>query len=81
MRKFTRKELARNDGKNGSPAYIACNGNVYDVSDSFLWKSGKHWVLHVAGQDLTDCLKDAPHGEDLLDRIPVIGILEDFDSQ
>ncbi|MEM4701271.1 MAG: cytochrome b5 domain-containing protein [Candidatus Bathyarchaeia archaeon] len=75
MREFTEKELAQYDGKNGKPAYMAYKGKVYDVSSSFLWKDGKHQALHMAGMDLTDALKQAPHGEDVLKRFPVVGIL------
>ncbi|MEM3880635.1 MAG: hypothetical protein QXD19_02690 [Candidatus Bathyarchaeia archaeon] len=45
------------------------------MSTSFLWKDGKHQVLHEAGTDLTEALKQAPHGEDVLNRFPVVGIL------
>ncbi|MEM3551640.1 MAG: cytochrome b5 domain-containing protein [Candidatus Bathyarchaeia archaeon] len=75
MKKFTPKELAKYDGKNGKPAYIAYKGKIFDVSTSFLWKDGKHQVLHEAGTDLTEALKQAPHGEDVLNRFPVVGIL------
>jgi predicted heme/steroid binding protein len=77
MRILTREELARCDGRDGAPAYIAYHGRVYDVTDSFLWRRGRHQVLHRAGQDLTDALEQAPHGEDLLDRVPLIGTLEE----
>jgi predicted heme/steroid binding protein len=77
MREFTRAELARHDGKDGAPAYIAVNGRVYDVSNSFHWRNGRHHALHSAGQDLTDRLKDMPHGPHLLDRVALIGKLED----
>jgi len=77
MRKFTTKELAQYTGKNGTPAYIACNGKVYDVSRSFLWRDGKHQVVHHAGLDLTESLEEAPHGADLLERFPVVGTLQD----
>ena len=76
MRQFTKEELARYDGKDGRSAYIVCNGKVYDVSKSFLWQKGRHQVLHRAGADLTAALKQAPHGEDLLERFPVVGTLE-----
>ena len=76
MRVFTAEELARCDGKDGAPAYIAYKGIVYDVSSSFLWRRGRHWVLHWAGADLTGSLASAPHGEDLLSRVPAIGVLE-----
>jgi len=74
-KQFTMEELRRNNGMNGLPALIAFKGIVYDVSRSFLWKNGKHQVIHAAGSDLTDDLEQAPHGEDLLKRAPVVGIL------
>jgi len=76
MRTFTRKELAQYSGKNGTPAFIAYNGKVYDVSSSFLWQNGNHQVLHNAGVDLTDSLERAPHGADMLERFPVVGTLQ-----
>lgn len=75
MRQFSKEELARYNGKEGNPAYIVYNGNVYDVSKSFLWQKGNHQVLHQAGADLTEALKQAPHGADLLKRFPVVGTL------
>lgn len=75
MKKFSKKELARYNGKNGAPAYIAYKGKVYDVSSSFLWRNGNHQVLHNAGVDLTDSLEEAPHGVDLLERFTVVGTL------
>lgn len=75
MKEFTEKDLAKYNGKNGKPAYIAYNGKVLNVSASFLWKDGKHQVLHEAGTDLTEALKQAPHGENVLKRFPVVGIL------
>ncbi len=48
---------------------------MYDVSSGFLWRGGKHQVLHHAGEDLTDSLEQAPHGPDLLERFPVVGTL------
>ncbi len=77
VRKFTRKELVHYDGKDGNPAYIAYEGKVYDVSDSFLWKNGDHQTSHTAGQDLTGALEEAPHGWELLEGFPVVGILKE----
>jgi len=76
MRIFTREELKKYDGSNGV-AYIAYRGKVYDVSQSFLWKSGVHQVVHHAGRDLTEALREAPHGHDMLDRFPIVGELVD----
>jgi predicted heme/steroid binding protein len=75
MKSYTRTELARCDGKEGRPAWIAYRGRVYDVSESFLWKGGRHMAMHEAGRDLTAVLDQAPHGEDLLQRVPAIGVL------
>ena len=75
MKKLNKEELSKYNGKNGAPAYIAYQGKIYDVSESFLWKNGKHQVFHQAGEDLTEALKDAPHGTDMLERVPLIGIL------
>jgi predicted heme/steroid binding protein len=77
MKEFTRIELASFTGRDGKPSYIAYREKVYDVSDSFLWKNGSHQVLHDAGRDLTEELAKAPHGADLLVRVPVIGRLVD----
>ena len=77
MKKFTLQELARCNGKDGSPAYFAYEGKVYDGSNSFLWRRGRHWARHNAGMDMTGELKEAPHGIDLLKRLPVIGVLVD----
>lgn len=75
MNKFSREELDINNGKNGASAFIAYRGKVYDVSSSFLWRNGKHQVTHDAGEDLTDALAQAPHGEEMLKQFPIVGIL------
>lgn len=77
MKEFTDKQLADYDGRDGRPAYVAYKGKVYDVSNSFLWKDGIHQVLHSAGEDLTDALKQAPHAGDVLKKFPMVGILGD----
>jgi predicted heme/steroid binding protein len=59
------------DGNNESPAFIAYNGNVYDVSALKLWKKGVH-MKHLAGRDLTDFLPKAPHGEEKLETVPAV---------
>jgi predicted heme/steroid binding protein len=75
MRRFTREELANCDGQNGAPCHLAFEGKVYDLSRSFLWQRGRHQVRHLAGVDYTGGLNEAPHGADLLERFPVVGVL------
>ncbi|HYB68189.1 MAG TPA: cytochrome b5 domain-containing protein [Candidatus Acidoferrales bacterium] len=74
-RKFTLEELKNYDGKDGRPAYIAYKGNVYDVTDNFLWMEGDHQGEHVAGRDLTEEMALAPHGEDVVERVKQVGVL------
>jgi predicted heme/steroid binding protein/uncharacterized membrane protein len=67
--------LSQFDGREGRPAYIAYQGIIYDMSKSRLWKNGLHMMKHAAGNDLTDILKNAPHGEDKVLAMPQIGKL------
>ncbi|WP_373842559.1 cytochrome b5 domain-containing protein [Limosilactobacillus sp.] len=73
---FTKDELAKFNGQNGQPAYVAVDGTVYDLSAKAAWQGGKHHG-HVAGVDLTAALKKAPHGDKVLKGLPVVGKLTD----
>jgi predicted heme/steroid binding protein len=72
---FTREELAEFNGAPGLPFLIAYEGKVYDVTPSYHWRDGRHHALHQVGKDLTEELKNSPHGLDLLKRFPVVGVL------
>ena len=72
---ITYQELQKFNGRNGNPAYISFKGVVYDVSGSDLWKTGRHQNMHDAGDDLTDTINRAPHGESVLEKYPVVGKL------
>jgi predicted heme/steroid binding protein/uncharacterized membrane protein len=69
------EELAQNDGKDGRPVYIAYEGKIYDVSQSKLWKTGSHMKRHPSGKDLTTDIGGAPHGPEVLDRYPHVGVI------
>ncbi len=73
-KKFTTSELAQFNGKNGNPAYVGYKGKVYDVTESYQWGDGDH-LGHMAGKDLTDQMEIAPHGEDVMERMKVVGVL------
>jgi|GEM_PF-2980412 predicted heme/steroid binding protein len=74
--RFTPQMLARCDGSDEHlPILLAHGGRVYDVSHSFLWREGRHF-WHVAGRDLTEAMRHAPHGEDMLRRVPCVGVLD-----
>ena len=72
---MTAEELARCDGREGRPAYVAVSGTIYDVSASKLWREGDHEGQHQAGRDLTEELKSAPHVRAVVERFPVVGKL------
>ena len=73
---FTLEELAKCNGQDGNPTYIAYKGKVYDVSDSAFWLGGDHLGAHQAGKDLTEDMDIAPHGPENLERVKPIGILK-----
>lgn len=75
---LTLEELKQFDGNDGRQAYVAVNGIIYDVTQSRLWRGGDHAPSHgmvAAGRDLTEALKDSPHGDKHLTRFPVVGTL------
>jgi len=67
LQKFTAEELEEYNGK---------NGKVYDASGSDLWRDGEHMGLHEAGKDITEELEIAPHREEVLERVKLVGTLE-----
>lgn len=69
---FTLDELKTFDGLNGNPAYVAVNGNVYDVTNAKGWSNGAHQT-HLAGQDLSSVIASAPHGASILDGLTIVG--------
>lgn len=73
---MTLQELSTYDGKEGRRAYIAYDGNIYDVTDSPLWKEGTHKKLHQAGQDLTEAMSKAPHAQEVFAKFEIVGKLE-----
>ncbi|HSB33216.1 MAG TPA: CopD family protein, partial [Nitrospirota bacterium] len=67
--------LCQFDGKDGRPAYFAYKGIIYDVTKSRLWKNGSHLSKHAAGNDLTELLATAPHGEEKVLAMQQVGKL------
>ena len=74
MADLTKTELAKYDGQNGQPAYVAIDGTIYDVSNVGPWQGGKHHG-NVAGQDLSQAILKSPHLKSVLPKLPVIGKL------
>jgi len=71
---FTKSQLALRNGQEREEIWCAFKGNIYDLTDSRKWRSGRHYE-HWAGQDLTEELNKAPHTSHVFDRFKIIGVL------
>lgn len=76
QREYSGEALGECDGDGGKTALVAVDGIVYDVSGSRMWKGGLHMKRHRAGGDLTTDLAAAPHGKEMLERVPRVGVLK-----
>jgi len=76
LKKYTRAQLSLRNGNDREEVWVAYNGKVYDVTQSRLWRNGRHYQ-HWAGQDLTDQLINAPHTANVFDKFKPIGELTD----
>ncbi len=72
---YTLQQLALRNGQDKPEVWIAYKGKIYDVTDSRLWRGGKHYE-HWAGQDLTSELADAPHTKTVFERFKMVGLLK-----
>lgn len=75
-KKIGLEELAECNGADRKPAHIAYDGRVTDVSQSRLWEGGVHMKRHQAGADLTVAMQAAPHGPEVLQHFPEVGVLK-----
>lgn len=73
---LTLDELAKFNGKDGKPAYVAVDGIIYDVSALGEWSSGKHFGGIEAGKDLSIAILSSPHGKSILSRAVKVGTLK-----
>ena len=73
-----KEDLQQHNGKDGQKAYVSYQGRVFDVTNSRLWKNGRHVNRHEAGMDLSEALQSAPHGVEVLERYPEIDTIEGF---
>ena len=76
MKEFDLKDIEKFDGTHGNPVYIVHQGKVFDVSESKLWNTGLHMKRHRSGKDLTTDIQAAPHGTEVLERFPQVGIIK-----
>jgi len=69
---FTLAELAKYNGQNGQPAYVAVEGQIYDMTTVFA--NGSHYS-HLAGTELTDAFYTR-HAKSSITKYPVVGALK-----
>ncbi len=75
MEEYSRAQLALRNGQDKPSIWVAFKGVIYDVTESRLWRDGKHYE-HWAGQDLTEELQDAPHSHAVFGKFEAIGKLK-----
>lgn len=68
---LTLEELEFYDGREGSPAYVAVNGLIYDVTPIPQWAQGVHFGVS-AGKDVTERV-NLCHGGKILKLLKVVG--------
>ncbi len=73
-RDLTLQELAKFNGRDGNPAYVAVNGVVYDVTNNAAWAAASHFGLE-AGKDLTAEFTSCHAGQQILNKLKVVGNL------
>lgn len=72
---LTLEELSEFDGKDGRKAYVAVDGDIYDVTGNRKWLNGEHEQGMTAGKDLSEFISSAPHGKDILKQFTIVGKL------
>jgi predicted heme/steroid binding protein len=73
---FTLNELSNYTGANGTTAYIAVNGVIYDVTNVF--NNGVHQGMQLGGTDATQVFESSPHALSILNGLPKVGSLEGY---
>jgi predicted heme/steroid binding protein len=72
--RLTLAELARYNGQNGMPAFVAVDDTVYDVTKVKAWANGKHHG-NKAGTDCSKAILKSPHRKSVLRKLKKVGII------
>jgi len=70
---LTAEELSVYDGKGDNRGFIAVNGVIYEVTET--WSDGTHRGFE-AGNDITEAIADSAHGLSVLAKLPIVGRLD-----
>lgn len=72
-------EVAKHTGKDGNSCWVAVDGTVYEISGFVLWVEGEHKPSGgraKCGKDLSEVIKQSPHGKSKLKLLKEIGPLQ-----
>lgn len=72
-------EVAKHTGKDGNSCWVAVDGTVYEISGFVLWVEGEHKPSGgraKCGKDLSEVIKQSPHGKSKLKLLKEIGRLQ-----
>lgn len=75
----TKAELAAANGLGGQDCWVAIDNVVYDATNNPEWKNGQHTPsrgMAKCGQDLTEVIKQSPHGKAVLSELEQVGQLQ-----
>lgn len=77
LQKAGKRKDGSSESQSGAASYLVYQGERYEISGSKLWKGGVHMGRHRAGIDLTEEIEGAPHGEEVLERLPKLGPIQE----
>ena len=72
-------EVAKHTGKDGNSCWVAVDETVYEISGFVLWLEGDHKPSGgraKCGKDLSEVIKQSPHGKSKLKLLKEIGPLQ-----
>lgn len=76
--RITLQQLSAKNGKNGQECWVAVDSKVYNLTDSSKWSNGEHTTTSgvECGNDLSEKIKQSPHGKSTLSKYPIVGSLQ-----
>jgi predicted heme/steroid binding protein len=67
--------LSQYNGLNGNKCLVKVDGKIYDATNNREWKNGEHAKsqgLAKCGMELSQVIKQSPHGKRVLDELPEV---------